>query len=69
MSIDSGNIGGLFGTAIGFVILGEGIRLIRDSEREYYQKRGHKIQPLINLSKHYKKTGKIIDNIKIPRYI
>lgn len=65
----AGNFGGLLGTAIGFVILGEGIKLIRDADREYYHRKGHKIQPLKDLPKHYKKTGKIIDNIRIPRYI
>lgn len=63
---DSSNLAGLFGTVVGFVILAEGIRLIRSGERRYYRKRGYKIHSLSKLPKKKKmQTRSVIDNIRI----
>ena len=73
MSSPINAFGGVLGTVAGFVVLSQGVKLIRDSEKEYYKSKGHKIHPLKKLPGHYKKTGKIksnnvMDNIRIPRY-
>lgn len=62
-----GNVGGLLGAVVGFVILAEGIKLIRSSQKGIYQKNGYKIHPLKDLHKHVKsksRSGNI--NIKMP---
>jgi hypothetical protein len=52
MSDVSGTVGNLFGTAIGFIILAQGIKMIRESERDVYRKKGYKIHPMHKLKKY-----------------
>lgn len=72
--INFGNVGGLLGAVVGFVILAEGIRLIRSSEKQAYRKNGHKIYPLSSLHKYKKSKGIIggssikFPDIKMPRF-
>lgn len=49
MSLD--NAAGLLGTAVGFVVLGEGIKLVSDATKDLYKRNGHKIHPM---SKYHK---------------
>lgn len=74
MSLNLGNVGGLLGAVVGFVVLAEGIRLIRSSQKGLYQKNGYKIHPMKDLHKYKKSYSHIyagaLDKplkIKMPR--
>ena len=62
-----GTAGGLLGAVIGFVILAEGIKLIRSSQKGLYQKNGYKIHPMSKLPKYKQSKGLISGGtIKFP---
>lgn len=73
----SGNFGGLLGTAIGFVITLQGIKLVTDATKDLYKKKGYRIHPIHKLKHHLRKHpnkkqyryGYNFPSVKIPRYV
>jgi len=54
---------GLLGTAVGFVVLAEGVKLLSSAEKHVYKKNGYKIHPI---PKGRKAQNNLIGKIKMP---